>query len=85
MTHITSDLLAELRHQAVNDPQLRAARNAVTQVGVGRAALDYDKLIAVQQATQIKLDTLPVTNQKRSGRCWMFAALNVFRHRAAKE
>lgn len=85
MTHITSDLLAELRHQAVNDPQLRAARNAVTQVGVGRAALDYDMLIAVQQATQIKLDTLPVTNQKRSGRCWMFAALNVFRHRAAKE
>jgi bleomycin hydrolase len=29
----------------------------------------------------IDLDTGKVANQKQSGRCWMFAALNTFRHR----
>lgn len=29
--------------------------------------------------TKIKLEGSPVTNQKSSGRCWLFAATNVFR------
>jgi bleomycin hydrolase len=33
----------------------------------------------------IKLDGWPVTNQKRSGRCWLFAALNLLRAGAMKK
>jgi bleomycin hydrolase len=33
----------------------------------------------------IKLDDWSVTNQKRSGRCWLFAALNLFRVGAMKK
>jgi bleomycin hydrolase len=33
----------------------------------------------------IKLDDWAVTNQKRSGRCWLFAALNLFRVGAMKK
>ncbi len=33
----------------------------------------------------LNLDTLPVNNQKRSGRCWIFAGLNVLREVAAKK
>lgn len=31
----------------------------------------------------IDLDTGKVANQKQSGRCWMFAALNTMRHHLA--
>ena len=33
----------------------------------------------------LELKTLPVTNQKHSGRCWLFAAANVLRERIAKD
>ncbi|MBQ8082462.1 MAG: C1 family peptidase [Clostridia bacterium] len=33
----------------------------------------------------LEIKTLPVTNQRRSGRCWLFAATNVLRERIAKE
>lgn len=33
----------------------------------------------------VNLETLPVTNQKKSGRCWLFAGLNVLRERIAKQ
>ena len=33
----------------------------------------------------IDLETLPATNQKSSGRCWLFAGLNVLREVAAKK
>lgn len=32
----------------------------------------------------LEIETLPVTNQEHSGRCWLFAALNVLRERIAK-
>lgn len=33
----------------------------------------------------IDLKTLPVTNQKASGRCWIFAGCNVLREKIAKK
>ncbi|WP_293769032.1 C1 family peptidase [uncultured Corynebacterium sp.] len=84
MTALTQEFLAELRADAAADPGLKVARNAVMSVGVAKAALDHDKLVAINPATEIKLDTLGVTDQMHSGRCWMFAALNAFRHRTAK-
>lgn len=33
----------------------------------------------------IDLDTGDVANQKQSGRCWMFAALNTFRHKISSD
>ena len=32
----------------------------------------------------LEIPTLPVTNQKHSGRCWLFAATNVLRERIAR-
>lgn len=85
MTLLTNDFLSQLREEAAADSQLHIARNAITSVGVAKAALDRDRITALYPTTEVKLDSLGVTDQMRSGRCWMFAALNVFRHRAAKE
>ena len=57
----------------------RVAMNAVTQAGVLDAAKNY----AVQQNNpytfSIEVESGKVCNQEKSGRCWMFAALNVMR------
>ena len=42
-------------------------------------------MIALNPTTEVKLDSLGVTDQKQSGRCWMFAAYNVFRHKVAAD
>ncbi|WP_394286336.1 aminopeptidase C, partial [Corynebacterium kefirresidentii] len=85
MTLLTKEYLSQLRKEAAADSRLRLARNAITNVGAAKAALDRDRITALYPTTETKLDSLEVTDQKRSGRCWMFAAFNVFRHRAAQE
>ncbi|MBR6953826.1 MAG: C1 family peptidase [Clostridia bacterium] len=40
---------------------------------------------AMHQRFSLELETLPVTNQKASGRCWLFAAANLVREEIAKK
>ena len=58
-----------------------ALENAVTHNGI-HASLETRKS-AVENTPVFSLDLTKdkVTNQKASGRCWMFAALNTFRHK----
>ncbi|WP_297006635.1 aminopeptidase C [uncultured Corynebacterium sp.] len=80
---LSTGVLAELRGATASDPALRVATNAVTSTDVDSVTLNRAAVTAVDPTTEIKLDTLGVTDQKQSGRCWMFAGLNVFRHRIA--
>lgn len=61
------------------------AQNAVTSAGVDSIALSRQAVMSINPTTQYRWDELPVTNQKRSGRCWAFAALNMFRHDLARK
>ena len=58
-----------------------ALENAVTHNGI-HASLETRKS-AVENTPVFSLDLTKdkVTNQKASGRCWLFAALNTFRHK----
>lgn len=82
---LTPDLLSELQATASGDRALRIARNAVTAADVNAVALNRDAVVALDPTTEVKLDSLGVSDQKQSGRCWMFAAYNVFRHRVAEK
>ncbi|MBC3185655.1 C1 family peptidase [Corynebacterium sp. zg-331] len=81
---LTPQELARLR-ESVDTPQVRMATNAVTITDVDEVALDRRAVVALSAPPETRLDSLKVTNQKQSGRCWMFAALNVFRHRIARD
>ncbi|MGV0358697.1 aminopeptidase C [Corynebacterium mastitidis] len=81
---LTAQDLARLRESA-DTPQVRMATNAVTVTDVDEVALNRRAVVALHPVTEAKLDSLKVTDQKQSGRCWMFAALNVFRHRIARD
>lgn len=53
---------------------------AVTKNGILSVSADYRSEVAMDQVFSIDIDTGKVADQKRSGRCWMFAALNTMRH-----
>ena len=75
---LTPELIETIRVNVDNDPQVRIATNAVTSNGLTAVALDRQKSIT-PTSMSTKLDEWKVANQKKSGRCWLFAALNVMR------
>ena len=56
------------------------AANAATSAGVLKAATDYHGVRALPRDFSIELKQGSITNQERSGRCWMFASLNTLRY-----
>jgi bleomycin hydrolase len=65
-------------------PAYRLMQNAVTQTPVGDIALDRRIVTGIDHSVSHLLDDWKVTNQKKSGRCWMFAGLNLLRVGAAR-
>ena len=53
---------------------------AVTKNGILAVSKDYRAEVNMDPVFSIDIDTGKVADQKRSGRCWMFAALNTMRH-----
>ncbi len=68
-----------LRKEFAADPAYRRTQNAVTQVTVDDIALDRDIVTGTDHTMSHQLDDWKVTNQKQSGRCWLFAGLNLIR------
>jgi bleomycin hydrolase len=58
-------------------------QNAVTQTPVNTIALDRQVVTSIDHSVSNLLDDWKVTNQKKSGRCWLFAGLNLLRTGAA--
>ncbi|MEE2907084.1 MAG: C1 family peptidase [Planctomycetota bacterium] len=82
---IGPDRIDALRSDFQSNPQWRLSQNAITQVGIDDVALNRDIVTSTDYTFSTLLDDWKVTNQKHSGRCWMFAALNLFRVGAMKE
>ena len=59
--------------------------NAVAKSGINAVAFNNEVLARMQHKFSEEIETLKVTNQKSSGRCWLFAALNMLRDDAAKK
>lgn len=58
----------------------RVLERTVTENGILASSRDQCAKVNTTPVFSIDLDTGKVTNQKQSGRCWMFAALNTLRH-----
>lgn len=63
----------------VAEPAYRRAQNAVTQTTIEDVALDRQRVLAADRTVSHQLDAWRVTHQKKSGRCWLFAGLNLLR------
>lgn len=76
---ITPDVLKQLRKSNQETTQTEALRNAITNNSIKDLALDYSNRGKIDDYFKYKVTTKGITNQKSSGRCWLFASLNVFR------
>ena len=76
---ITTEQLADFHANVRDNASLRLMQNVVTQHDVNEVALNRDVVTAAAHNFSTVLDDWKVTNQARSGRCWMFAGLNLFR------
>ena len=63
----------------------KVAQNAVSNTDLASLALNRDLVQSMDFSFSTKLDEWSVANQKRSGRCWLFATLNLFRVGAMKK
>nr|AIF15154.1 Bleomycin hydrolase (pepC) [uncultured marine group II/III euryarchaeote KM3_69_H04] len=82
---ITRKQVVELRKEFDTEPSNKVAQNAVTNVQLPDLTLNRDLVQDIDDSFSIKLDDWKVTAQMRSGRCWLFATLNLFRVGAMKK
>lgn len=76
---ITKDNLDAFSAQFSAQPLNRVAMNAVTSNGLLTSSKNPEAQRQSRHTYSISLEQGDITNQKQSGRCWMFAALNTFR------
>ncbi|KRN29179.1 aminopeptidase C [Lactobacillus selangorensis] len=77
---ISADNIAQFQKDYEAVPQADVIRRSVMNNGINATAENMDAKIENDPVFSLELDTGAVANQKQSGRCWMFAALNTMRH-----
>ena len=77
---ISSEQLSKFHQLIEDDSKSRVLERAVSKNGILATSADFHSEVNMDPVFSIDLDTGDVANQKQSGRCWMFAALNTMRH-----
>ena len=76
---LTQDELERLRTAFSQNPAYRLVQNAITRVSLDDVAINREIVNAADHTTSERIDDWSVTDQARSGRCWLFAGLNLLR------
>ena len=82
---LTPEFLKDLREGYVMSREDRALHNAVTNNSIDALALNRDALRGEDGHFSHRIKREGVTDQKQSGRCWMFAGLNTLRPQVMRE
>ncbi|RDL41654.1 putative Cysteine proteinase 1, mitochondrial [Venustampulla echinocandica] len=80
-TSLTTSDIAHWEHELLQDSKNRLALCALTSSSPREVLLSRATVIKDQQVFSVKIpfEGAPITNQRSSGRCWLFASTNVFR------
>lgn len=78
---LTTEMTKNYRNQFTSNGQKVVAQHAAVKNGLQAASVTVDAQVKNPPVYSIDLEHGKVANQKQSGRCWMFAALNTFRHK----
>ena len=84
-TSITPEVLKQLEGSYTGTPAEKALRNAISNVGIAKMAINQENAGAKDKHFGIEIKNTGITDQKSSGRCWLFTGLNVLRGRAMKK
>lgn len=82
---ISEEFLEAAAQKFTESPRNRVAMNATVSAGIRQAAANCQAPRSSRHSFSISLKQGEITNQKQSGRCWMFAALNTMRFQVMKK
>ena len=74
---IDDKTLDEIRNSFKRDSYYSAVNNAVSNNSIKELALNRENLGANDHYFEYEVNVKGITDQKQSGRCWMFTGLNV--------
>jgi len=81
----TKEIRASVAASCEASEKWRTVHHALSRHAISSVTFAPESLAEVAPTYSIDLKTLPVCNQKQSGRCWIFAGLNVLREIVAKK
>ena len=80
---LSSGLIASFEERFTEDLRDRVIQNMLAAQPLDSVALRHDIVTATSHAVSHRLDGWKATHQGKSGRCWIFAGLNLLRVSAA--
>jgi len=81
---LTQEQIQSAANRTSESPIARIARNAAGKTDIRSVALNRDRVQAISHAYSNVVKSGKTTSQFVSGRCWLFAGLNLFRMTAAE-
>lgn len=84
-SNLSPQLIGKIRSAYEMDSHTRSMMNSVTNNDIKSLALNRDIVQNHNELYSHKIKTKGITNQKKSGRCWLFAGLNVLRPEVIKK
>lgn len=79
---ITPEMLTKIKTGYQNTAENKALRNAIIANDINKLAVNAENSTAFDTYFSNKVNSKAVTDQKSSGRCWMFTGMNVMRSKA---
>ena len=76
---ISEDMLGRIRQGYQGTPEQKAVKNALASNSISALAINGENLAMIDTHFSHRVKTKGITNQKSSGRCWLFTGLNVLR------
>lgn len=76
---ITPEMLSQIKKSQSNTPSDKALRNALSATDINVLVKNQNNPAAREKYFSNSVPSRGITNQKSSGRCWLFTGLNVMR------
>ena len=82
---LDSLMLQTIRQGYTSSPADKAVRNALNAVALNTIAVNAENAAMIDTEFSDRVKTVGITDQKQSGRCWLFTGLNVLRAAAISQ
>lgn len=82
---ISPDMLNRIKQSYEGTAADKALRNAISNNDIRKLSVNLDNMQGMDTHFSVKVDSKGITDQKSSGRCWLFTGLNVMRAKALAE
>ena len=76
---ISADMLSRIRQGYTATPEQKAVKNALASNSMATLAINAENIAMIDTHFSHRVETKGITDQKGSGRCWLFTGLNVLR------